>query len=189
MPFSLPVFPYPSFPFVLPVGILAVLLIFYTMLRRFSTSLKNRKGDKDERREPKENGTAVNGKRQSLVAPIRKPTTSPPVLEEEEQPAGASREAVETTFEKYSQLIHASQTPIPRQVGDGTFLDHDTTSGLFGDIKSLGFRDVNTLKDLIKTKASGQLTDDKTYLMERIIQVSAHANTFCCIDLLNASAI
>lgn len=177
MLFSLADFPFPSPSFVLPAGILTVLLILYTMLRRFSTNLKHKKGDKDERREPKENGTAANGKRHSLVAPMRKSTTSPPVLEEEE-PAGASREAVQATFEKYSQLIHASQTPIPRQVGDATFLEHDTTSGLFGDIKSLGFRDVGTLKDIIQDKAAGGLTDDKTYLMERIIQVCAHAIAF-----------
>ncbi|OJJ87377.1 peroxidase/cytochrome P450 family protein [Aspergillus glaucus CBS 516.65] len=140
------------------------------MLRRFSTNFKKSKGDKEERREAKENGQ-VNGKRHSLVAPIRKSTSSPSTTEEEETPQGATRNAVQSTFEKYSQVIHASTTPLPRQTGDSTFLEQDTTQGIFGDIKALGFRDVNTLKDLIKSKASGELVDDKTMLMERIIQL------------------
>ena len=153
------------------LGVFTVLLISHIMLRRFSTNFKKSKGDKEERREAKENGQ-VNGKRHSLVAPIRK-STSPPSSEEEETPQGATRNGVQSVFEKFSQVIHASQTPLPRQTGDSTFLEQDTTQGLFGDIKALGFRDVNTLKDIIKNKASGELVDDKTMLMERIIQVCA----------------
>lgn len=81
------------------------------------------------------------------------------------------REEVEAIFDKYAQAIHASREPLPNQTGDGTYLKHDQSSGLFNDLKSLGFRDLNTVKDLIKQKASGELIDDKTYIMERIIQV------------------
>ena len=82
-----------------------------------------------------------------------------------------NRAEVVAVFEKYAQAIHASRKPLPNQTGDGTYLKHDQSSGLFNDIKALGFRDVNTVKDLIKNKATGELVDDKTYLMERIIQV------------------
>lgn len=169
--------PSSSLPFVPPVvtGIIVVPWLLYTMLRRISTNFKKPKGDKEDRREPKENGVQGHSKRHSMVAPIRKSTTSPPRVEEEEPAQTATRDTVESTFEKYSQVIHASQTPLPRQTGDATYLEHDTTSGFFGDIKSLGFRDVNTLKDLIKSKASGELVDDKTMLMERIIQVCAQS--------------
>ena len=170
--FNLPSLSLSSVPPVV-TGIIVVLWLLYTMLRRFSTNFKKSKGDKEDRREPKENGVQGHSKRHSMVAPIRKSTASPPRVEEEEPTQTATRETVESTFEKYSQVIHASQTPLPRQTGDATFLEHDTTSGFFGDIKSLGFRDVNTLKDLIKSKASGELVDDKTMLMERIIQVCA----------------
>lgn len=166
------------------VGVYTALLILHIMLRRFSTNFKKSKGDKEERREAKENGQ-VNGKRHSLVAPIRKSNSSPPCTEEEETPQGATRNGVQSSFEKFSQVIHASQTPLPRQTGDATFLEQDTTQGLFGDIKALGFRDVNTLKDLIKSKASGELVDDKTMLMERIIQV--YARTF--LDVMLQSLI
>lgn len=187
MSFFIPAFPsssslsLASSPLV--AAIPALLLILTVMLRRFSTSFKNKKGEKEER--PKENGQA-NGKRHSLVAPMRKSTASTPMIQEDQQPAGATRDAVESTFEKFSQIIHASQTPLPRQTGDSASLENDTTSGLFGDIKSFGFRDVGTLKDLIKSKASGELVDDKTMLMERIIQVCAHCLflPMCCIEYL-----
>ena len=35
----------------------------------------------------------------------------------------------------------------------------------------MGFKDVKTLRDVIANKASNALMDDKTMLMERIIQV------------------
>lgn len=178
----------PSFlPPVAIAGILAVVSLLYTMLRRFSTNFKKPKGNKEERREAKENGSYGHSKRHSMVAPIRKSTTSPPVAEEDEHAPAATRETVRSAFERHAQVIHASQTPMPRQTGDATFLEHDTTSGLFGDIKALGFRDVGTLKDLISSKASGELVDDKTMLMERIIQVCDISFVFpCChIQVLN----
>ena len=39
------------------------------------------------------------------------------------------------------------------------------------DIKAMGFKDVHTLIDVMKSKAAGELQDDKTYLMEHTIQV------------------
>lgn len=171
MSFFIPGFPSPSLSLASPlVAIPAVLLILTIMLRRLSTNFKKNKGEKEER--PNENGQ-TNGKRHSLVAPLRKSTASTPMIEEDQQTAGATRDTVESTFQKYSQVIHASQTPLPRQTGDSASLENDTTSGLFGDIKTFGFRDIGTLKQLIKSKTSGELVDDKTMLMERIIQVCA----------------
>ena len=40
------------------------------------------------------------------------------------------------------------------------------------DIKAMGFKDLHTLIDVMRSKASGELQDDKTYLMEKTIQVS-----------------
>lgn len=83
------------------------------------------------------------------------------------------RSEVVAVFDKYAQAIHASQEPLPNQTSDGAYLKHDKSSGLINDIKALGFRDVGTVKDLIASKASGGIIDDKTYLMERIIQMVA----------------
>ena len=49
------------------------------------------------------------------------------------------------------------------------------------DIKAMGFKDVHTLIDVMKNKATGELQDDKTYLMEHTIQVSHMALTSHCI--------
>ena len=83
----------------------------------------------------------------------------------------AKREDVETTFKQFSQLVHASQRPIPTQTGDGTYIEHQEPPGMFADLKALGFKDARTLMDVMKTKAAGGLTDDRTYLMEKVIQV------------------
>jgi linoleate 10R-lipoxygenase len=137
------------------------------MLRRFSTQFKRNKDSKDTNGDAEQSKSSKeNSKRFSKPAqPVRKSTSH----EEKHQPV--NRAEVVAVFEKYAQAIHASREPLPNQTGDGTYLKHDQSSGLFNDIKSLGFRDLNTVKDLIKNKASGELIDDKTYLMERIIQV------------------
>ncbi|KAK4694208.1 linoleate 10R-lipoxygenase, partial [Lecanoromycetidae sp. Uapishka_2] len=100
----------------------------------------------------------------------------------------ASRGDVQSSFEKFAQLIHASERPLPTQTGDGSYLDHKEPSGLMADVKALGFKDVHTLIDVMKNKATGQLQDDKTYLMEHTIQlVSALPTTSKTrVDLTNA---
>lgn len=42
---------------------------------------------------------------------------------------------------------------------------------MMADLRSLGFKDIKTLKEVMQTKASGALQDDQTYLTERVIQV------------------
>lgn len=135
------------------------------MLRRFSTQFKKNK-DANGDAEPK---AEKQNKRFSKVSPTPKASSKEDTTETHQ----VKRSEVVAVFEKYAQAIHASREPLPNQTGDGTYLKHDQSSGLIADIKSLGFRDVNTVKDLIKNKASGELVDDKTYLMERIIQVRA----------------
>ena len=94
----------------------------------------------------------------------------------------ASRAEVESAFAEYAQLIHASRQPLPDQQGHGVDVDHEQHSGLLSDIKALGFKDVQTLMDVMKNKATGDLQDDHTYLMEKTIQVSlAQQLTLCTI--------
>lgn len=92
---------------------------------------------------------------------------------EEAEPAHtADREEVSNVFKDFAQLIHASRRPLPNQSGDGSYLDHEEPTGLMTDLRSMGFKDLKTLKDVMAVKASGQRADDKTYLMERVIQVA-----------------
>lgn len=130
------------------------------MLRRISTSLKKSKGDHDT----KENGTHGNGKRRSVLSQGRR-------MSSVEEDHSAKRSDVDGLFEKYAQLIHASQRPLPSQNGDGTYAEQDTSTGLFQDLKSMGFKDFGTLKNVLESELSGELVDDKSMLMERVIQV------------------
>lgn len=134
------------------------------MLRRFSSTFKkSSKGDRDS----KPNGTQVNGqKRQSKVPAPRKSSS-----DESRSDHGVESDDGVSVFEKYAQVLHASRRPLPNQTGDGTYLEQEHSGSLFKDLRALGFKDIGTLKDLIKTKAKGEYIDDKTMLMERIIQV------------------
>lgn len=134
------------------------------MLRRFSTQFKRSKdanGDSEPRadkadKSDKSDKSAEKSKRFSKVSPTRKPAVN------QDEGHVVKRAEVVATFEKFAQAIHASREPLPNQTGDGTYLKHDKSSGLIADMKTLGLGDLNTVKDLVMNKASGELIDDKT---------------------------
>ena len=132
------------------------------MIRRLTSRLS-----KDKKQDVNSNGVAetknaVNGRRSSY---------GPKSKKEEPVDHSASRQEVERLFSKFAQLIHASQRPLPTQ-DDGADFDHTEPSGLLQDLKTIGFKDVNTLMQVMRNKASGELQDDKTYMMEHVMQVS-----------------
>ncbi|KAL4928492.1 peroxidase/cytochrome P450 family protein [Aspergillus undulatus] len=160
-----------------------------SMLRRFST-FKKSKGDKAEKadRESKPNGSSANGaaatnnnssKRQSKVSAPRRSSS--------DSGNSAESEDIPEVFEKYAQVLHASSRPVPHQGGEAAYLEKEHPSGLFNDLRSLGLKDFSSLKDVIKTKMNGELTDDKTMIMERIIQIvsSLSSNSKMRVDLTN----
>jgi linoleate 10R-lipoxygenase len=81
------------------------------------------------------------------------------------------RADVENTFGKYAQLIHAARRPLPTKTGDGTYVKKKEQTGLLTDLGAMGIKGIRTLFAVKKQKRSGELVDDRTYLMERIIQV------------------
>lgn len=83
----------------------------------------------------------------------------------------ASRDDVKGTFEQFAQLIHAAQRPLPNQTGDGAYLEKEEPTGFWQDIKSLGYKDLKTVKAILEDKASGKPQDDKTMHMEQLMQV------------------
>lgn len=85
--------------------------------------------------------------------------------------APATREDVQSTFQQYAQLIHASQRPLPTQSGDGAYLEKEPSTGLWADVKALGLKDIQTIKHIMEDKASGKPQDDKKMHMEEIMQV------------------
>ncbi|PWY90211.1 peroxidase [Aspergillus heteromorphus CBS 117.55] len=153
------------------------------MLRRFSSTFKKSKGDPKADSDPKPNGAQVNGQRRQSKVPTQKP-----LPEQSHSDRNDKSDDGVPVFEKYAQVLHASRRPLPNQTGDGTYLEHEHPGSLLGDLKSLGFKDVGTMKDLIKTKAKGEYIDDKTMLMERIIQLVSGlpSNSKTRTDLTNA---
>ncbi|KAK7510648.1 fatty acid oxygenase [Phyllosticta citriasiana] len=148
-----------------------------TMLRRISTSFK-----RDKR---KEDGTANGYSRKDSAHP-----TSP-----DERPSpkdshsdASSNEESNSLFTQFATVLHASQRPLPTQTGDGSYVQKESPAGLMDNLKSLGIKDYKTLRDALTNKAKKELLDDKTYLMERVIQlVSAlPGNSSVRTDLTNA---
>jgi hypothetical protein len=94
----------------------------------------------------------------------------------------------DNVFHAFASVLHASQRPLPTQTGDGTYIDKEPTSSTLEDLKHLGFKDYKTLLQVLQQKATGALVDDKSYIMERVIQLVAGlpAHSQKRVDLTNA---
>jgi hypothetical protein len=106
---------------------------------------------------------ASNGVKKAGNASRSKPP--PPV-------AKPTRETVDSTFDQFSNLLHASNRPLPNRFGDGK--DHrpppEKKTGVLLDIATLragGFfwESVGTLRDFLKGKLAGGPTDDRTMIV------------------------
>lgn len=149
---------------------------FYNMLRRLSTRFGSKKEADAEVNGV--NGTkganGVNGYSEKPKPAQKKSSfgvTNGTIAEHEDK--SHERKGIADTFDAFAQLIHASQRPLPTQTGDGSYVEHQEHSGLWKDLTSMGIKDAKTLKEVLANKASGKLTDDKTMIMERVIQVCA----------------
>ena len=81
------------------------------------------------------------------------------------------RKQIETTITSVSGVIKASLRPLPTQTGDGSYINPPASTGLLQDLRKMGIKDAETLAEVFAGKVSGKPTNDKTYLMERVIQV------------------
>jgi hypothetical protein len=70
--------------------------------------------------------------------------------------------------------INASFRHVPTQTGDYTSLSHgEAKSSVLSEVKYLSVRNVQTLKDMLVEGLEGGFVDDRTYIMERVIQLAA----------------
>ncbi|OJD35163.1 fatty acid oxygenase [Diplodia corticola] len=144
------------------------------MLRRLSTTFKKDK---------KKDGTSPSGS-----SPKSSAGGSPTRDHSEPKPdSSKGREDVNSTFEQFAQVLHAARRPLPTQTGDGSYVKRDAPASLFENLKTIGVGDAKTLKDVLQNKARKELIDDKTYLMERVIQLVADlpGNSALRVDLTN----
>ncbi|PHH75249.1 hypothetical protein CDD82_4522 [Ophiocordyceps australis] len=87
----------------------------------------------------------------------------------EQKQSGKGRHEEKWTLSMFRQ---ASQRPLPTEMGDGSYRVVAKRTTLMQDLRSLGWREMKTLKDVAKAKLSGERqADDKKMLMERVIQL------------------
>jgi linoleate 10R-lipoxygenase len=139
-------------------------------MKRFTSVFKKEK-------KPESNGINGSNGRTKDPNPIGQNGTSSGV---EDPAAGTStdgpdhsvnRDGMIASFEKFAQVIHAADRPLPSGMGDGSYIDDPKQGGLLGDLKAIRVKDLETADNLLKQELSGtQLTDDKTMIMERTIQ-------------------
>ena len=85
----------------------------------------------------------------------------------------ALRKQVVAAFDSVSGVIKAAAAPIPTQTGDGSAIQTTRESGLLQDIFHLHPKDVVTMAAVAKEAATGDPINDKTFLMERLIQLAS----------------
>ena len=85
------------------------------------------------------------------------------------------RDSLGSRFKQASDLLSAIRRPLPLLTGDDTYVDDNVPEGYWADLKALHISDISTAVDLLKIKVTGDLWDDRKYLMEKIIQVGLAA--------------
>jgi linoleate 8R-lipoxygenase / 9,12-octadecadienoate 8-hydroperoxide 8R-isomerase len=85
-----------------------------------------------------------------------------------------SRADFVSALTQIGNAINASFRPVPTQTGDYTSLSHgEAKSSVLSEVKYLSVRNVQTLKDMLVEGLEGGFVDDRTYIMERVIQLAA----------------
>ena|SRR5271170_2076809 len=83
-----------------------------------------------------------------------------------------TREDVISAFSELSALLHAALRPLPAETGDHTYLQEKPDQNLVDQLKAVNLENAGTIKDVI-THLGGRPTDDKTYIMERVIRLAS----------------
>lgn len=122
------------------------------MLRRFSSRFTGKK--KDETRSK----TLTNGTTNGMVNEDHK-RTDLAVQEPDAPDYSVTQGEVQSNFEKFAHLLHASNRPLPTQSGDGAYLEEGQPSGFLQDLRTFGYKDYNTMLAVMKGKATGELQE------------------------------
>ncbi|KAF2236511.1 heme peroxidase [Viridothelium virens] len=84
-------------------------------------------------------------------------------------------------LDDFMTLLHARQSAMPTQTGDGTYVPEDPRDHPFSGIEKFldtvsnlpSTEDLETLKNLIHLRITGEPWDDRKYVMEGLIQLAA----------------
>ncbi|KAK2858498.1 hypothetical protein FQN49_004674 [Arthroderma sp. PD_2] len=83
------------------------------------------------------------------------------------------REEIGQGVADVGKAISASLRPLPTASGDGTYLPKAEKTGILDDLAHMKLGDAGTLAEMAKIAATGELVDDKRYIMERLIQLAS----------------
>lgn len=144
------------FPIIFDPSICEVLVPRAMALFRRLTSFNKSKKPGEDGKTNGTNGTNINTSNAAQPSTTARSNTTngyapPPVKQQEaaDDVHAATRADVASTFEQYAQLIHASRRPLPNQSGDGAYLEKEEPSGFWSDIRSLGIKDLKTVKHIM----------------------------------------
>ncbi|KAK6604717.1 Linoleate 10R-lipoxygenase [Botrytis cinerea] len=151
------------------------------MMRRLSSVFKNK--DKENTKPSPasaENGaTSSGGPARRLTLGVPKKSTSgnassnPQVFEGPDH--SVKRAGIVGTLESLGKVISTANRPLNTETGDGSYDTKQEQSGLLDDLKALRIKDLETLQMTMKQElGSSNLADDKTMLMEKLIQLVAN---------------
>jgi hypothetical protein len=91
-----------------------------------------------------------------------------------------ARAKVHGSLKQLSNFVHAATKPVPNGTGDGSDLNTEDKNALIAkiegdlaDLTHMNITDIKTLIDIQHKKLTGELTDDKSYLMEGLIRTAA----------------
>ncbi|KAL8697104.1 MAG: hypothetical protein Q9224_002465, partial [Gallowayella concinna] len=176
------------------------------MLRRISSRFTGKKKDESQ------NKILTNGATNGRVNGDQK-RTEHTVQQPDAPDYSVTQDDVQSNFQKFAHLLHASNRPLPSQFGDGASLEEGQPSGFLKDLKTFGYKDYNTMLQVMKGKATGELQEyvficyhemrrimkiaeltykllfsDKTYTMEHLMQLVAGlpSNSKFRVDLTNS---
>lgn len=85
----------------------------------------------------------------------------------------SQREKVAAAFKSVSGLIKATVAPLPTQTGDGSIINNPKPTGFLRDILYMHPKDIITLGELAQEAITGDPVNDKTFLMERLVNLAS----------------
>ncbi|KUJ13569.1 heme peroxidase [Mollisia scopiformis] len=118
-------------------------------------------------------------------------TPAPPPIDPKDGPdhSISPSEEILATLDSLSQLIQLSNRPLKTGTGDGSYAVTSKTGGSAADLRALGLTDYDSVHSLLEQElGTSELTDDKSLLLERVIQLLAKlpADSDNRISLTNA---
>ena len=145
------------------------------MFRRFSTKFTGKRKEDAPKK-----GMMVNGETNGMVNGDHK-HASLAVQKPDAPDYSVTQGDIQSNFQKFAHLLHASNKPLPTQSGDGAYLDDGQPSGFMQDLKTFGFKDYNTMMQVMKGKATGELQEYVFCLSRSPILSGVRQNSICTL--------